>query len=342
MRKLILLSLISTFVFSAEVPFKFDYDGISYDGVVRYPTGTKPKHLVIIIPGHGQTDFVKGNEYGELRSFFTDQGFAVGVWDKAGCGNSGGTYDHGQSVESSAKEAIAAIAALRRKGIRGSQSIGLWGISRAGWICPLIIEKDPSIAFWISVSGTGRLGNNRYMLEANLRAEGRSEAQISKIMKEWDFYRKALVFGGVTYAEFEQGIQTLWQDPYFNSNNIALTEDIFLGTQQYFQNNGLKYDKKTGQAIMLDHLPQILNKMRCPVLAILGKKDTQIDWQETISLYTKAIHPNLLTTITFTHGNHTLHQSKTGAISENTENGTLVNGYYNGMASWLKNVVNKL
>lgn len=339
MRKIIIFSLLSAMAFSSELPFEFKYDGLTYNGVVQTPDDGEPKHMVVIIPGHGQTDFVKGKEYAELRTFFLMQGLAVSVWDKAGCGNSEGTYNHGQSIESSAAEAQAAIAELRHRKIPGSQSIGLWGISRAGWICPLIMEKDSSIAFWISVSGTERLANDRYMLEANLRAEGRSEPQISIIMKEWEFYQKALVFGGVTYAEFEKGIQMLWKDPYFNPNKIAVTEDIFRGTQGYFQNNGLQYDKATGQAIMLDRLPAILKNIQCPVLAILGEKDTQIDWQRTKSLYSQTIDSKRLTFKTFPNGNHTMHHAKTGAISEYTDDDVLVKDYYTSMATWLNQIL---
>jgi hypothetical protein len=77
-----------------------------------------------------------------------------------------GTYDHNQSVQSGAREVLAAIGELKRRNVAGSDHIGLWGISRAGWICPLVIEKVPSVAFWISVSGTDDK-ETRLPLEAN-------------------------------------------------------------------------------------------------------------------------------------------------------------------------------
>ncbi|MEO1625991.1 MAG: alpha/beta hydrolase, partial [Bacteroidota bacterium] len=114
--------------------FRFEYDDIAYSGFVERPEQT-PKGLIVLIPGHGSTDFVSGGEYGELIGLLSRNGFAVGVWDKAGCGQSEGTYDHNQSLESSAEEALAAIAKLREMNVPGSHQIGLWGISRAGWVC---------------------------------------------------------------------------------------------------------------------------------------------------------------------------------------------------------------
>ncbi|MCB0629904.1 MAG: acyl-CoA thioester hydrolase/BAAT C-terminal domain-containing protein [Saprospiraceae bacterium] len=83
-------------------------------------------------------------------------------------GNSEGTYEHLQSVQSSASEAVAAIEELQKRKIPGSAKIGLWGISRGGYICPLIIQAYPQIAFWISVSGTDGLNSWDYMFKSDI------------------------------------------------------------------------------------------------------------------------------------------------------------------------------
>ncbi|MEO0470761.1 MAG: alpha/beta hydrolase, partial [Bacteroidota bacterium] len=118
--------------------FEFEYHDIRYTGRLEL-TKQKAKGLIVLIPGHGPTDFVEGEDYRELRNAFTESGFTVCFWDKAGCGKSEGVYDHNQSIENSAKEALAAISKIKRLNVPGSDQIGLWGISRAGWICPLII-----------------------------------------------------------------------------------------------------------------------------------------------------------------------------------------------------------
>lgn len=319
--------------------FKFEYNDITYNGFIELPN-QKAKGLIVLIPGHGPTDFIEGAEYSELRSFFNESGYAVCFWDKAGCGKSEGTYNHNQSIESSAEEAIAAISKIKSLNIQGTNQIGLWGISRAGWICPLIIEQDPSIAFWISVSGTDQFENSRYMLEANLRAENKSESEINILMEEWDYYQKILVRGGESYENFLSGISNLMKDSYFNSNNFQFTEEIFEAVQNAYQNNNVSYDDSSNLAIMVNDFENKLSRINIPVLAILGEKDSQVDWKSTLKLYNKTIGANQkahLTIKTFPNGNHIIQKCKTGGINENLEKFgyAVCDGYYNAMFMWL-------
>ena len=319
--------------------FEFEYNDIKYKGSIELPN-QKVRGLIVLVPGHGPTDFVKGAEYSELRSFFNESGFTVCFWDKAGCGKSEGTYDHNQSIESSTEEAITAISKLKSLNVPGSNQIGLWGISRAGWICPLIIEQDPSIAFWISVSGTDQFENSRYMLEANLRAEGRSEPEIDVLMEEWDHYQKVLVNGGESLENFLDSIQNLMKDPYFNPNNFQFTEEIFVGIQNIYQNSGTKYHESTNLAIMVDDFEDKLSRINIPVLAILGEKDSQVDWKSTLKLYNNTIGANPkadLTIKTFPNGNHTIQKCESGGVNEKLEKfGYVVcDGYYDAMLMWL-------
>ncbi|MDW3646043.1 MAG: hypothetical protein R8P61_03195 [Bacteroidia bacterium] len=319
--------------------FEFEYNDIKYKGSIELPN-QKARGLIVLIPGHGPTDFVEGAEYSELRDFFNESGFTVCFWDKAGCGQSEGIYDHNQSIESSAEEAIAALSKLKSLNVPGSRQIGLWGISRAGWICPLIIEKDSSIAFWISVSGTDQFENSRYMLEANLRAEGRSEPEIDLLMNEWDHYQKILVRGGESLENFLNAIPNLMKDPYFNPNNFQFSEEVFNSIQYAYQNNGVSYDDSTNLAIMVKDFENKLKRLDIPVLAIFGERDTQIDWKKTQIIYEKTIGSNSkadLTISTFSNCNHTIQNCESGGINENLEKFgyAVCDGYYDTMLMWL-------
>jgi hypothetical protein len=112
------------------------------------------------------------------------EGLACCVWDKPGCGKSEGVYNDGD-IRKSAQEAIACIRELKRQQVPGADTVGLWGLSRGGWVCPLIIQNYPSIAFWISVSGPDGEDNFPYLLETNWRIEGRSEEETKALVKSW-------------------------------------------------------------------------------------------------------------------------------------------------------------
>ncbi|MEM6805054.1 MAG: alpha/beta hydrolase [Bacteroidota bacterium] len=326
-------------IFCQANSFEFEYKDLKYQGAIELPN-QEVRGLIVLIPGHGPTDFIEGEEYKELRSFFKESGFAVCFWDKAGCGKSEGTYDHNQSIESSVEEAQAALTKLKALDVPGSTQMGLWGISRAGWICPLIIEKEPSIAFWISVSGTDQFENSRYMLEANLRVEGRSEAEIEVLMDEWDHYQKILVRGGESLDDFLKAIPKLMNDPYFNPNNFQFTEEIFTAIQDAYQNNGGSYDDSTNLAIMVNDFEYKLKRLDIPVLAVFGERDSQVDWRKTQILYERTIGSNSKADLrihTFPNANHTLQSCESGGINENLEKFgyAVCEGYYDSIRMWL-------
>src|SRR4051812_22707644 len=166
-------------------PFEFSSGGHRLRGFIDVPAEGAAKAVIVIVPGYGQTDVAGRTSYYDLRSRFTALGIATVIWDKPGCGQSEGTFDADQPVESSAREVLDAARQLRDSRAPGAEKIGLWGISRAGWIAPLAATQDPGIAFWISVSGTDDKENFPYLLRSNLRIEGRTEPEVERLSAEW-------------------------------------------------------------------------------------------------------------------------------------------------------------
>ena len=72
--------------------FEFEFEGKILNGLIEFPVAQKPNSLVIIVPGSGRTDFIKGNRYNELRNFFVSLGMVCCFWDKLGCGKSEGEF----------------------------------------------------------------------------------------------------------------------------------------------------------------------------------------------------------------------------------------------------------
>jgi pimeloyl-ACP methyl ester carboxylesterase len=327
-------------------PFEFVVDGNRLRGVIDVPAGREPRAVLLFVHGYGRTDVVAQNWYFDLRSRFTDLGLATVVWDKPGCGQSEGTFDIGQPVQGSAREVVAAVRQIRQRTLPEVKKIGLWGISRAGWIAPLAMAQDPGIGFWISVSGTDVKENFPYFIESNFRIEGRSEAQIRLLMSEW---RRGfdLTAQGATFEAYLAATKTLRHDPFMilltGSPDPSQTE--FLEQQRRFRTGEFKVDGETGLMIYVPGFRDMLGGLDMPVLALFGEKDRNVDWRKTRALYAETIGRNpkaRFTVKTFPDGNHNLHRSRTGGYREMLEllkNPAMSPGYYETMLEWLSTQV---
>ena len=329
-------------------PFEFVADGSVLRGVIDLPAGRAPRAVLLFVHGYGRTDVVAQNWYFDLRSRFTDLGLATVVWDKPGCGRSEGTFDIGQPVASSAREVAAAVRQIREKTLPGVTKIGLWGLSRAGWIAPLAMAQDPGIGFWISVSGTDDQENFPYFIESNFRIEGRSDAQVRQLMGEWRRGFELTSRGG-TFEAYLDATKTLRHDPFMVllTGSPDRSKAEFLEEQRRFASGAFTVDDRTGLMIYVPGFRDLLRRLDMPVLALFGEKDRNVDWRKTRALYEETIGRNpraRLTVKTFPDGNHNLHQSGTGGYQEMLEllkspPMKMSDGYYETILAWLRTEV---
>jgi pimeloyl-ACP methyl ester carboxylesterase len=347
-----LLLALSLHHVSGKEPMKTDtvsfvFEGKKLTGLLDLPGNKKPEALILLIPGSGSTNMVDGNGYYKrLRSFFTDEGFACYVWDKSGCGKSEGVFNGDNSIQNSAQEAIVAIEELKRLNIPGSDKVGLWGLSRGGWVCPLIIADYPSIAFWISVSGPDGEDNFGYLLERNFLIEGRSKEETQLLMKAW-YSNTDIARHGGTFEENQKAIEPLRNDSFYTfitKGDSKPTKEKYIKWQKSFRDGTNPYpvNEQTGLQVYFPDFDKVLGKLNCPVLAISGEKDSQVDWQKTIALYQKSIGkttPATLTVKTFPDGNHNLFKCKTGGFREKLDKIEFCEGYFDTMSAWLKGLL---
>jgi pimeloyl-ACP methyl ester carboxylesterase len=327
-------------------PFEFVADGKTLRGVIDRPTDRAPRAVLLFVHGYGRTDVVAQSWYFDLRTRFTEMGVATVVWDKPGCGTSEGTFDISQPVASSAREVVAAVREIRRKTLPGVERIGLWGISRAGWIAPLAIAEEPAIGFWISVSGPDDKENFPYLLESNLRIEGRSDEQIRVVMGELRRGFDLTVHGG-TFEQYLDATKTLRGDPFmlFLHGSPDRSRAEFLEEQRRFRSGELQWDHATGLMVYVPGFRDLLGRLDVAVLALFGEKDTNVDWRKTRALYGQTIGRNpkaRLTIRTFPDGNHNLRPARTGGYREMLEtlkSPAMSEGYYETMLDWLRTQV---
>lgn len=318
--------------------FEFNFEETTINGVLNAPTNHPPKGLVLIVHGSGQTNAVEQEWHYDVRTQLVKSGYAVYMWDKMGCGKSEGTFDYNQPVQNSALEVIAAINALKKAKIPGADDIGLWGISRGGWINPLVINQYPGIRFWISVSGVDGKENFNYLLEENLRINELPQDSIDLIVGEWHSGNK-ITHAGESYEVYLRATQNIRQNKFIRRfNGSEGSEEGYYNYQKGFMQQEL--DEASGLPVYISHFDSILRKIDCPVLAMFGEKDMNVDWTKTKSLYEQTLGQNTdLTVKSFPDCNHNLFKCKTGGFYEFQDDGLpwdRCDGFLGAMAEWLE------
>ncbi|WP_299628069.1 alpha/beta hydrolase [uncultured Tenacibaculum sp.] len=294
----------------------FGFEGYNLQGVLNIPKDQTPKGVVIIVHGSGKTNAVQQEWHLDVRNAILNAGYATYMWDKMGCGKSEGVFNYNQTVQNSADEVIAAIASLKKQKIKGSDRIGLWGISRAGWINPIVINKYKNISFWISVSGVGPKESFVYLFKENLKIEGVPKDSIDIVLNELkESYR--ITHSSGSFKDYMNATKNLRKNKFlkrFNGGRVV-TEKGYLAYQKEFIK--MPFDYKTNLQIYVQDFESELSKIKCPVLALFGEKDTQVDWKKTKALYQKTLGETTdFTTKSFPNCNHNLFECRTGGFYE--------------------------
>jgi hypothetical protein len=323
MRKIGVLLILFSLTWNSQaqiqkILFDFEFEGAFLNGVLNMPD-TIPKGVALIVHGSGKTNAVEQEWYYDVREQFVKSGYAVYMWDKMGCGASGGAFEYNQSVQNSALEVIAAIGALKKANISGSDKIGLWGISRAGWINPLVIDQYKDIQFWLSVSGVDAKENFKYLLKENLRINGYPKDAVTLLVDEWQKGVRITHSGGSfeTYLEATPNLRD--NEFLLRFTNGGITEEGYYTYQEGFMKE--KLDEESGLQVYIKDFDNILSNTNCPVLALFGEKDMNVDWNKTKALY-ESTHriTSDLTIKSFPDCNHNMYKCKTGGFFEFQDN----------------------
>jgi hypothetical protein len=307
--------------YAEEVKFKNAKDNIVLAGTLTLPEKEGKFPAVILISGSGpqnrNEELLGHKPFLVLADHLTKNGIAVLRFDDRGTAESEGDFKTATSFDF-VNDVEAALLYLRTRKEINKKKIGLIGHSEGGIIAPMLAAKSKQVDFIVLMAGTGISGDKLLLVQQELigRASGLSEEVLAKV-KASNKGAFDIISGSDNLESIKADLNVYLKQTLKENGASALpngtTEEEFVSQQidqltSPWMLNFLKYDPAP-----------ILEKVKCPVLAINGSKDLQVPASLNLTAIEQALKkgknkhfeikelPNL---------NHLFQDCETGAPSE--------------------------
>lgn len=304
-----------------EVTFKNASANITLAGTLTLPQKAGVFPVVILISGSGpqnrDEELFKHKPFLVIADHLTKKGIGVLRFDDRGVGQSEGDFNSATSKDF-ASDVQAGIEYLKtRKEIKKDQ-IGLVGHSEGGLIAPMVAVDNSDVAFIVMMAGPGVSGEEILVLQQELinRAGGLSKQKIA-------FHTKITQKVFELLKQYKDSKKIKEEiDNFYKKELSSLTEDEkkeFDGAAPFAIT---QLDRLTSPwfRFFLSHQPKdALEKVKCPVLAINGAKDLQVDVEQNFPAIEKALKKAGNTDFTMkklSNLNHLFQTTETGSPSE--------------------------
>jgi len=241
----------------------FQSGEFSLVGELRTPAGSGPFPVVLFVHGSGPIDRTMFGYYLPIMERMLHAGYATFAWDKPGTGESTGTIDKQRLIQQRAQIVLDAIEVMQARPDIDPGRIGLWGISQAGYVMPLVLSQSEDVAFMICVSCGGMSGHDEAayqitsfaMFCADVPEENAD--QRTALLAELDKARSIETYE--EYLHYREVLDALSQ----TGGSGAIPEEAWLENDPEIED----WWNPVG----------VLEQVRIPVLAIFGDRDSNGD-----------------------------------------------------------------
>lgn len=259
---------------------RFPSGDVALRGTLFIPNAKGPHPGVVLLHGSGPQTRESYIRY--FADQFARKGIAALIYDKRNTGRTDiPTSQQGVGTFSElADDATAAVRYLRaRPDVADARRIGLWGLSEGAWVAPIAADRIDGIAFLVLVSGGGVTPalQELYDDEMRLRARGFSSDQIAKaigVLKLANTYIRS--HSDNDWDRFQTALSSARREPWFDDLDPS---PITRPREDPAWNNP-----------DLDYNPvPLLERLRVPVLMVLGEKDELTPVRQTARLTSTAL-----------------------------------------------------
>ncbi|MGE5458228.1 MAG: alpha/beta hydrolase family protein, partial [Methanococcaceae archaeon] len=285
---------------------------IKLAGTLTIPEKVKNPPAVILISGSGPQDrnekIFEHEPFFVLADYLTRQGIAVLRYDDRGIAKSEGEFKSATSYDFST-DAEAALEFLRTRTDIDINKIGLIGHSEGGMIAPMVASRNKNTAFIILLAAPGVTIDKLMMKQTEDIALGRNipAEEIQNMLK----MNKA-VYAAIRGTEDEITTENKLKD--------VLAKNNFAGGNKEASDSFIKSMLSPWFSYFIRFTPEVyLQKVKCPVLALNGDLDKQVDATMNLEAIREVLkrenNPDF--SLQYLHGlNHLFQEAKTGSETE--------------------------
>lgn len=262
-----------------EVKFRNVPDQVELAGTLTIPEAGGPFPAVVLVSGSGLQDRneeVMGHKpFLVIADYLTRSGIAVLRYDDRGFGESTGDFATATTADF-ARDALAALTFLRHDPRIIASRAGIIGHSEGAMIAPILAASDPDVAFIIMLAAPGLTGRETLNLqnEMLMKEYGEDPEYINKVLRlNNDIYDiaageadddKAAEKIRKTFERFTSGMTPKEREEQGLTDYIVekTIRDMLTPWMRYFLDLDIK---------------EYLLRVHCPVLALYGSNDLQVD-----------------------------------------------------------------
>jgi hypothetical protein len=297
-------------------------EGHLLQGTLTIPEGRGPFPCAVLISGSGLQDrdesLMGHKPFLVIADYLTRSGIAVLRYDDRGVG--GSIVEDRASIVSATTEDFATDVAVMVHAARNhteidARRVGLIGHSEGGLIGPMVAVDDSTIAFVVMLAGPGVAGDELLLVQQVrlLETSGADQELIDGLVHASMTLYELMEAGEDKEVIREQMVELVAIQ--FEAQKIEVIKELFEQTVD----KGLETMFSPWMQFFLFYEPApTLAQVACPVLALNGSKDVQVDAAQNLKAIEqiKTETGNDITIIELDGLNHLLQPAVTGAVSE--------------------------
>ena len=251
-------------------------------GTLTLPPGAGPFPAAVLVSGSGPNDrdqTIEGHKpFLVIADFLTRKGIAVLRYDKRGIARSTGNYA-GATINDFAQDAQSAVTYMKSRSEVDAKRLGIIAHSEGGILASQVAARSNDANWLVLLSTPATTGERTLLRQSELiaRAGGLSEESITRSL---EIDRKA--YSAVREEKDSAALQKRLELLVTQSGLGAAMPPAALQAQ-------LKVMSTPWFRQFLDFDPEpVIEKIKCPVLALNGDRDLQVDASENVPLLRKA------------------------------------------------------